>query len=67
MSLAYTEKESDIEVLGARNVSLSEMEKVLTTFLKKENNFESLSGNEQVIYQKLLEGIKQTGTGTMKQ
>ena len=67
MSLAYTEKESDIEVLGARNVSLSEMEKVLTTFLKKVNNFESLSGNEQVIYQKLLEGIKQTGTGTMKQ
>lgn len=66
MSLAYTEKECHIEVLGARNVSLSEMEKVLTKFLKKEKNFESLSGNEQVIYQKLLEGIQQTGTGTMK-
>ena len=67
MSLAYTEKETHIEVLGAKNVSLSEMEKVLTKFLKKENNFDSLSGNEQVIYQKLLKGIQQTGTETTKQ
>ena len=64
MSLAFTEKKSDIQIINSQSITVSRMEKVLKSFLRRDATNTSLSGNESAIYEKLLAGIKQTQSGT---
>lgn len=66
MSTAFTGNKSSIQIVSSRDISLEEMGDVLSDFLKRTNVRKSLSGNEQIIYDKLSAGINQTGTETMR-
>ena len=64
MSLAFTEKRSDITIIRSESISVSQVDKALERFLRREGTRAALNGNERAIYEKLKLGVKRTQYGT---